>query len=341
LQILRRVALRSQRKQPNIFYSLREVATHFQVPLSMVGRVYRNLEQEGLLSRVRGSKTILQGLEYDRKTRVRGFVGLPASLSCFITLQDYRMFLIRTRRELRLRGFATAMVFLESHDAEDSTERFLRYGVDTILWLLPGRPDGPTALRLTESGVRVIGISDGGQPGLPCRYQIQRVEAITALCRDWRTAGITSVTIAAEATRRSIADERTLQSILEREGIEYRLITIADESLQESADLLTKKPAGGVMVLASAASILAFRAPRLFYALLNKTRVALIDGPVTTPFTQPLEARVDLLAVNWLVVAERLVADLISQEAFRGTSPIVFHAQYKSRTLLSEHAQRI
>jgi hypothetical protein len=233
------------------------------------------------------------------------------------------------------------MVFLESQDAEDTTERLLRDGVDTILWLLPGRPDGPTALRLTESGVRVIGISDGGQPGLPCRYQIHRGEALAALCRDWRTAGITSVAIASEATTRSIADERRLQSILEQEGIDYRLITVLDESLPESVDLLTNNPAGGVMLLASAASLLAFRAPRLFHALLNKARVALVDGPVTTPFTKPLNARVDLIVVDWLLVAKRMVADLVSQEAFRGVSPILFHAEYKSRTLLSEHAQQI
>jgi hypothetical protein len=341
LEILRRVALRSQRKQPSVFYSLREIATHFRVPLSMVGKVYRDLEHEGLLSRVRGSKTILQGLEYDRKTRVRAFVGLPASLSCFITLQDYRMFLIRTRRELRFRGFATAMVFLESQDAGDITERLLRYGVDTILWFLPGRLARPTVLRLTESGVRVIGISDGGRPGIPCRYQVQRAEAITALCRDWRTAGITAVTIASEAAKRSTADERMLQSILEHEGLNYQLATLDGESLLQSADLLTRKAAGGIMMLSSAASIFAFRAPQLFAALLNKTRVALIDGPVTTPFTKPLNARVDLIVVDWLLVAERLVADLVSQEAFRGVSPIVFPAQYESRALLSEHAQRI
>ena len=100
--ILRDVAVKNQQDQPRAFHSVREVATHFRVPVSTVSRAYRVLEQEGLLSRVRGSKTLLQGLHFDRQLKVRSFVGFPASVSRFVTLQDYRTFFIRIRRELRL-----------------------------------------------------------------------------------------------------------------------------------------------------------------------------------------------------------------------------------------------
>jgi len=100
--ILRDVAVKNQREQPRAFHSVRAVAAHFRVPTSTVMRAYRVLELEGLLSRIRGSKTILHGLHFDRQLKVRSFVGFPASVSRFVTLQDYRTFFIRIRRELRL-----------------------------------------------------------------------------------------------------------------------------------------------------------------------------------------------------------------------------------------------
>ena len=117
IDILRGVAVKNQQEQPRAFHSVRAVAEHFRVPVSTVSRAYRHLEQEGLLTRLRGSKTLLQGLHFDRRLSVRAFVGLPASLSTFLTIHAYRMFFIKIRRELRLRGFATAMVFAEKEEA--------------------------------------------------------------------------------------------------------------------------------------------------------------------------------------------------------------------------------
>ena len=50
LEILREVAVKNQREQPQPFHSMREVARRFETPTSMVARVYRRLEDEGLLS---------------------------------------------------------------------------------------------------------------------------------------------------------------------------------------------------------------------------------------------------------------------------------------------------
>src|ERR1041385_3240368 len=68
--ILRSLAIKNQREQPRVFYSLREVARQFRVPVSAVSQVYHDMEEEGLLSRVQASKTILNGLRFNRR-RVR------------------------------------------------------------------------------------------------------------------------------------------------------------------------------------------------------------------------------------------------------------------------------
>src|SRR5947207_4912768 len=84
LEILRGIAVANQRDESQTFYPMREVAACFRVPVSMVARVYAHLEEEGILSRIRGSKTILQGLNTTRHLSVRGVVGLHASLSRFV-----------------------------------------------------------------------------------------------------------------------------------------------------------------------------------------------------------------------------------------------------------------
>src|SRR5438874_1432841 len=116
IELLRGVSIATQTEEPRPFYPVREVAHHFRVPLSTVARIYGKLEDEGLLVPVRGSQTVLQGRSSGRRLNVQGFVGIPASVSAFVALQDYRNFCIRTRRELRSRGFAVATVFFDPQD---------------------------------------------------------------------------------------------------------------------------------------------------------------------------------------------------------------------------------
>src|SRR5256714_6135885 len=186
IHILRDVAVKNQHEQPRALHSVRDVAAHFRVPISTVSRAYRHLEQEGLVTRVRGSKTLLQGLHFDRRLSVRAFVGLPASLSAFLTIQAYRMFFIKIRRELRLRGFATAMVFAEPEEARTDalSERLKAYEIDTVLWLQPPKEAQKTALRLADLGIRLIAIAHEEGPVLPCRYEGQRERGIRALLTD-------------------------------------------------------------------------------------------------------------------------------------------------------------
>ena len=134
LEILRGFAIANQQEEPQVFYSIREVAHHFAVPVSTVSRVHCELEEEGILVSIRGSKTLLQGLSSGRHLSVRGFVGMPALTSSFVTLQDCRTFFIRTRRELRSRGFAVATVFYDRAEAERVFSRIDKYDFDTVLW---------------------------------------------------------------------------------------------------------------------------------------------------------------------------------------------------------------
>jgi hypothetical protein len=340
-EILRKVAAKNQREQPRAFYSLREVAAHFRVPFSTVARVYRTLEKEGLLSRVRGSKAILQGLHFDRHLSVRAFVGLPASLSAFVTIQEYRNFFIKIRRELRLAGFATAMVFFEKEEASTGglSQRLKDYEVDTVLWFQPKE----TALRLSDFGIRLIAVAHGQHPVIPCRYQVRRENAIRTLLADWKKGdAIGQVTLVQWKAHHSATVEQTLQTILDELGIKWSVATFGSQRSEAFIRTLQKAKGDGIIFSSlGVAAKLSFRSPSVLTELLQSHRVAFICGPVSMPFAKVPATRVDLVTVDWQLVAERIANDLITQEAFLLPGPTIFEAEVKLCAPLSDFAQNI
>jgi transposase len=345
MELLRDVAVKNQLEQPRAFYSIRQVAAHFRVPSSTVSRVYQRLEQEGLLSRVRGSKTILQGLHFDRQLSVRAFVGLPASLSAFVTLQDYRMFFIRLRRELRLRGFAAATAYFERPEAGTGalSARLKAYEVDTVIWFRPPKEAKETALRLADMGIRLLGVANDNFPSIPCRYQVRRDAATRALLADWKARNaVERVTLIQSQDQRSTVAEETLRTLLDELGIKWSAANYSGQRSETFLRGLQKAKTGGIIFSSSAlASKFCFRSPGAVTDLLRAHRVAFLNGPVGMPFTIVPDVCVDLVTVDWQLVAERIVNDLISQDAFQESGPTVFEAQARLRVPLSDFAQSI
>jgi hypothetical protein len=343
IAIMRDVAVKNQQEQPRAFHAVRDVAAHFKVPVSTVSRVYRTLEQEGLLSRVRGSKTVLQGLNFDRQLKVRAFVGFPASVSRFVTLQDYRTFLIRIRRELRLRGFAAATAFFEPEEADSDalSKRFKAYEVDTVIWFQPGKEAAVTALHLADMGIRLLGVANDTQCHIPCRYQVRRDSAITTLLHNWKVENPDRVTLVESKEQRSGLAE-TLHRILDELDIPWSVATYRNQRSEAFVRELQRKKTGGIIFSSSAlASKFSFRAPSTVAELLQTQRVALINGPVSMPFARVPDVQVDLVTVDWQFVAQQIVDDLISQEAFQKAGPTYFEAEAKLRVPLSAFAQTI
>jgi hypothetical protein len=342
--ILRDVAVKNQREQPIAFHAVRDLVAHFRVPTSTVMRAYRVLELEGLISRIRGSKTVLQGLHFDRQLKVRAFVGFPASVSRFVTLQDYRTFLIRIRRELRLRGFAAATAFFEPAEASSDalSKRFKAYEVDTVIWFQPGKESAITALHLADMGIRLLGVANDNFGQIPCRYQVRRDGAIKALLGNWKAENPGRVTIVESKEQRSAAMDEMLHGILDELGIPWTVAIYQSQRSEAFLRELQRKKTSGVIFSSSAlASKFCFRAPGAVADLLAAHHVALINGPVSMPFAKVPDVKVDLVTVDWQMVAERIVDDLISQDAFQLPGPTFFDAEAKLRVPLSAFAQSI
>jgi hypothetical protein len=344
-EVLRRIAIANRTESPQTFYSLREVADHFAVPLSTASRAYSLLEKDSLLCRLRGSKTILAGSVSGRQLTVRGVIGMPASLSCLVASQDYRTFFLRARRELRMRGFVTEVTYFEKRELWNGelSGRLKRYQVDTVLWYLPETAAHETIGSLQDAGVSVIGISDGGLATINSRYEVRRNAATRQLLRTWRTsAAIEKVSVLSAPDRGSAADGERLQALLEQEGWQFEFVNLTSFKTEALLALPVWNDSSGLLLLSSAASVLSFRTPDLLIALLGKRRVALLDGPIGIPFGSfPPEARVDLIYVDWQHVAEHLANDLMRPSADRTDAPAVFEAEARPQVVAADYAQTI
>jgi DNA-binding transcriptional regulator YhcF (GntR family) len=343
-EILRQAAVKNRRQQPRTFYSMREVSSHFGVPFAVVSRVYERLAHEGLLTAVRGSKTLLQGQRFDRQLSVRAFVGLPASLSSFVTVQAYRMFFIKIRRELRVRGFATAMLFFEKTEARTAvlSERLKTYEVDTVLWFQPPKEARETAARLKDQGIRVLGIAHEQVPNIPCRYHVRRDQAINALLTQWKLEqGVVHVTIAQWPEQPAPLLEEALHAAIDDLGLASSTVTFHGQRSEAFVRSLKQKSSAILFSSAQLASQLCFRAPGAVADLLRSRRVAFLNGPVSMPFAKIPEVRVDLVVVDWQWVAERITNDLVTQDAFHFPGPTIFEGEAKLRVPLSQFAQSI
>jgi DNA-binding transcriptional ArsR family regulator len=346
-EILRHVAVKTQQEQPRTFYSVREIALQFGVPVSTVSRVYRRLEEEGLLSTVRGSKTMLQGLHFDRQLSVRAFIGLPASLSSFLTIQDYRMFFIRIRRELRLRGFATAMLFHEGGEEERPafSARLKAYQVDTVLWFEPPKSARESVLRLLDAGVRIIGVTETSCAFLKCRYRLSRSAAVKQLLDAWKTEhAIENVTLVESSDFPPSPSEETLRRVLDDLKLPRQASKFATQSFERFLRNLMKANTartGIIFPSSRLASMFCFRAPDTVSRLLAARHVAFTDGPVNMPFARVPSVRVDLITHDWKALVQTIVDDLITQNAFRATGSITFEAQCHLGVPLSRFAQDV
>jgi len=345
LQILRSLAIKNQREQPRVFYSLREVAKQFRVPVSSVAKIYRDLEHEGLLSRVRGSKTLLQGRRYDRRLSIRGLIGLPALMSNFITIPDYRSFFICLRRELWFRGFATTMVFFRPTEAADGrlSDQLKNHDVDTVIWLHPGRTAKETLLRLSDLGIRVILLSQIGTPSMPSRYYIWKERAIETLLRDWKDRrAVGKVTVVDSKDYRSPVTEEVLRVILQNLRIEATIRTFqGEESSAFLRDLCGINTDGIIFPAAGLAARFAFRSPDSLIELMRAQRIALIDGPIDIPFANIPDAPIDLVTVNWQPIVESIVNDLITRKSFEHNRHTTFEAEVHLRSPLCNFCDEI
>jgi len=329
LQVLRHKAQATRNKKPKEFYSIREVANHFNVPATTVSRVYTQLKAEGLLTTVWGSKTFIVPTCIDNGLRIRGVVGLPASLVSFCTIQQYRNFFSEIRDTLWKFGFATPLLFYEENDAGQPmfAERLLKHKLDIVIWFLPTAKLKQTIARLVDRGIRVITVADSAEEWRGCGYSVDRQPAIRDALSSWRKDGVRSVTVIQNSRHRLSGTVTLLEKCLRDAAMPYSFANA--ESLDIDKALGAHAHVPSIIFPSSDVSVpFAARDPARFARLSDRSRILLLDGAIDIPGLDAIPVSTEVVEVDSQPIAKQIVSDIIQSARPRKTEPVIFRAKW-------------
>ena len=325
-----------------MFYPLRDAARELGVSLSAISRAYEALKKDGILGTIRASCTVIEGRAAATPVSFKGFIGLPVSLSCFLTLQDYRSFYFALRRESHRRGFVSNLLFFaDNRVGRGELIRLVReFGVHVVVWFLPRLSAQDVILTLKDEGVRFVGIRDGGVGPGPCRYEIRRDNALLKVLRVWAQKSRFARVTVIRSSPGFASDEEMIQHAIERVGFSCDHLEFEPKE-HPSAILATlaREAPRGIVLPGNVASLFSLRAPEAFAEMMRNCRVLLPDGPPTILAGTVPAGRVEVLRVDWPSVVNRIVHDLTGTRAFNEGPPIVFAAEACFDVSLSEGSE--
>jgi hypothetical protein len=341
---IRELAAKQVKEKPQLFLSLRQAARRFDVPVSTMTAIYRRLIEEGVLSTVRASRTILRGRNTSRNLKVRGLIGMPLSRPRLRTSPGYRECSLRISEELHARGFAITPFYFEERDIEPNfvIERSNKEKVDMLIWLLPDGANRDTASHLRDLGIRFIGVNIGGVSGAFCRYEVRREQAILTILNEWQAGmklGTAVIVLAGHETPAEKEMMARLSRLLAVEQIHCDLVNVPKGHISIFLKSLCANRSNGILLPASAAAMLASRAPDTVAEVLKTRCVAWIDGlPDLLCGQGAPDIRIDLVSVDWRAIGERIARDILSGDAFRQSERTIFEAEAHLHVpLFSEH----
>jgi hypothetical protein len=343
LRLLRQKAQRSRNKKLQPFFSIRAVASHFAVPPTTVSRIYSQLKDEGLLASVWGSKTFVEPVQIDNQLRVRAVVALPASLTSFCTVREYRTFFLEMRDALWKLGFATRLLFYEGRDAEEPTfaEFLLNYKVDIVIWFLPTPRMKGTAARLVDRGIRAITVTDFPASSAEHPYYISRERALKDGLVSWQRDGVTSITVLQSSHCESGTTVATIEKCLREAALPYTVVNAESWQFHTSLPTRSQRKNRAIVFPSSEVAVrLGSRDPGQFAELLEQSHVMMVNGLIDLPGWHPVNARIDVIEVDWEIVAKRIASDLARSTRSSIEAPIVFQAKWVREATKNRAAMR-
>ena len=343
LRLLRQKAQRSRNKKLQPFFSIRAVASHFAVPPTTVSRIYSQLKDEGLLASVWGSKTFVEPVQIDNQLRVRAVVALPASLTSFCTVREYRTFFLEMRDALWKLGFATRLLFYEGRDAEEPTfaELLLNYKVDIVIWFLPTPRMKGTAARLVDRGIRAITVTDFPASSAEHPYYISRERALKDGLFSWQRDGITSITVLQSPHGESSTTVATIEKCLREAALPYTVVNAESWQFHTSLPTRSQRKNRAIVFPSSEVAVrLGSRDPGQFAELLEQSHVMMVNGLIDLPGWPPVNASIDVIEVDWEIVAKRIASDLAKSTRSSIEAPIVFQAKWVREATKNRAAMR-
>ena len=336
---LRTVIRKLRTSKPQAFYSMREVAQFFTVPLGTVNRSYRVLEREGILTRMRGSQTILTGLEPSHRDSIRGLIGIYIWLKSIVLLPYTQTLLTEFEERLRRSGYVADIIFHEGGGEEilpDFAERILQHYLDVLVLHSPLAQVRTNILSLRERGVRVLVIQrEENKIDFPAVLYLENYRSgHEAMAAHWYKIGLRKVWLVTPPqylhSEREIAG---LRNILYQHGLESETIRDTPVELLRRVRRL-KFPSAVAFLDAPHCENYCAGDPVVVEKISKICRLAFCLGAVRLSGLHSRQVRVDLVELSAVEVAAKLTADILQLSILSDGLRHTFVAQYREQVLI-------
>ena len=345
LEELRKVGKRLRKRQSIPFYSMREVAGYFSLPLRTVALVYETLELEGILNRIRGSKTMLVGKTISPRMPVRAVVGVPIWLHALVVSPYSRAVNVELEERLRKNGFVADLIFFRSEEIYESdfTQRLLHHNLDQVIWHTPHPSATNVLLSLKDNGVRQIVIQSNESPtsiAVPTYLQDWQ-PAYREMAGTWREAGISTVVVPDPIYLPSKRAMKIFAGTLAKEGLKIEIVESNAAALHRKMFSSRKKSACAVAVMdQQGADPICNEEPVIMEEIAKSFRVAFCRGPIRLPYFNRRSVKVDIIRFSAVEVATRVVQDLNNIHTTEGIIH-VFKASYRPQVPLRDQIESL
>jgi len=335
---LARLAIRAKTdRRAALFHSMRETASYFGVSLWTVGAVYRRLEREGIVVRIRGSRTIIPARRgVSPHGFVRGVVAIMVWLPGFLHVPDVRQAVMLAEERLRRSQFVADIIFYREEDKADPAlaARVIAHEPDGVLWFTPKDDDRSVIETISDAGIRVVCIIDRPVKTRAPQYIISWRQGLRKALRAWQEDGVRRIVVPVGLRR-----ETTCTHVLEKEAAAIGL-TVEDHrwngDMESYISELSARPDTGFVLDDDLWD------GRLC-TLWPRQAVRILSGRnVLTPRTMPLapalagDGKTEALIMPWAAIIGRIVSDLASGKLYGDFEKVVFEAKWNPHIAIRE-----
>jgi hypothetical protein len=339
--LLRRVARQLSGDASVPFYPMRDVAALLKMSLADVARVYRRLDDDGLLLIKRGARTVLAPRQAQPRRAVRGVVAIPVWQYANTHWTDWRRFFTAIGRALRERHYAADFIFY-GNDADPGGRAFAKAlcanAPDFLLWFgMP--PVRDTVLALHDAGTRLVAVTIEPSSLPVASYVLRWAQPLRQALAQYRRDGVRRLVV--------LLPERTAlmpwaETILEESRLPYRLHRAPWGEPAQARRYLDALPGGRDTILFSPVEDWLSHLAQC--DLLGLTRQLarhrwLTLHRLSLPAAMCRGLTVDVIAHDWPAVAGQIAEDIASHTLPAPDEPRYLQARYHPRAQAAAFAQ--
>lgn len=334
--ILRELTDRLRQGEPVTFYSMREIGAFFHVPLPTVAQVYRELEAEGRITRLRGAYTLLLPKRHQPHTPVRGVVGVPLWEPAFCEMFAWRLFFRHLEARLRHHYYVADAIFFWLESDVELFAQLVAHQLDYVVWLRPLARHKPVLQQLADAGTISAVLPEPGLFLPAPTYLTNWENAFRRALAAWRRDGVTAIDVLLLPKK----TDPFLMNLLDRQPFRITAREMTWLELRDWVARQTKNPSAAVMFADDhLAEQFIARYPDVFAELARRRRV-LLKTTIPADAEMVCGCRVDLLAFDWEKIASKIADDIASGQLLRLKSPVIIPAKLHLRADAAKFAQR-